>query len=149
MCPFGCEHTESISHVLNGCTEVFGNFYSQRHDCIVKMIVNFLKESRKRYRVVSEKNSETVFPLLREEIMNVNHRKPDTHVLDELAKKCVIVEVTVCSVLYLDDAYDTKWKRYEKLVECLGKYYKVDLVVLCFGSLGCVLDVWRHEKIFK
>ena len=46
------------------------------------MIVNFLKESRTRYRVVSEKNNETVLQLLRDEIMNVNHRRPD--VIDEL-----------------------------------------------------------------
>ena len=150
LCPFGCQHTESISHVLNGCTDVFGNFYSRRHDRIVTMIVTFLKELRKRYRVVSEKNSERVFPLLREEIMNVNHRRPDIHVIDELAKTCIIVEVTVCFDLYLDYAYDTKWKKYEALVECLGKYYEVDLVVLCFGSLGSVRkDVWRHLKRFS
>ena len=46
------------------------------------MIVNFIKESRTRYRLASEKNSETVFPLLREEIKNVNHRRPDVHFLD-------------------------------------------------------------------
>ena len=96
----------------------------RRHDRIVKKIVNFLKESRKRYRVVSEKNSETVFPLLREEIMNVNYRRPVIHVIDELAKTCVIVEVTVCFDLYLDYAYDTKGKKYEKLVDCLGTYYE-------------------------
>ena len=89
--PIWFQHTESISHMLIYCTEVFGNFYTQRHDCIVKMIVNFLKESRKRYRVV---NDETVFPILRDVIMNVNHRRPDIYVLDELAKTCVIVEVT-------------------------------------------------------
>ena len=131
--------------MLNGCTEVFGNFYSRRHDRIVKMIVTFLKESCKRYRIVSEKNSETVFPLLREKIIDIY-----IHVIDELAKTCIIVEATVCFDLYLDYAYDTKRKKYETLVECLGKYYKVDLVVMCFGSMGSVRkDVWKYLKRFS
>ena len=82
--------------------------------------------------------------------MNVNHRRPDIHVIDELAKTCIIVEVMVCLDLYLDYAYVTKWKKYKKLVDCLGKYYEVDLVVLCFGSLGSVRkDVWKHLKRFS
>ena len=49
-CSFGCFHIGSMAHVLNGCLHHFSNFYRKRHDCMLEVIANFLKESARRYR---------------------------------------------------------------------------------------------------
>ena len=76
-CPFGCNHTESIAHLLNGCLNTFGNFYSRRHNRVVEKISELLKECHNRYRIYNEKRSETIFPLLREQLITITNRKPD------------------------------------------------------------------------
>ena len=115
-CSFGCLHTESMAHVLNGCIHHFKNYYSRRHDRIVEIISNFIKES-------------IVFPLLRDQLESIEHKKPDIHVVNHLEKKCFIVEITVCYDLYLEYACNTKYENYKSLVECLSKNgYDVELI---------------------
>ena len=63
-CPFGCNHTESMAHVLNGCIQHFGNFYSRRHDRIVEIIAKFVKESVPGWCLHVDKLCSTVFPTL-------------------------------------------------------------------------------------
>ena len=104
-CSFGCLHTESMAHVLNGCIHHFKNYYSRRHDRIVEIISNFIKES-------------IVFPLLRDQLESIEHKKPDIHVVNHLEKKCFIVEITVCYDLYLEYARNTKYEKYKSMVEC-------------------------------
>ena len=48
LCPFGCNKTESMAHLLNGCQRTFGNFYSRRHNRIVKFLGNLLESGRRR-----------------------------------------------------------------------------------------------------
>ena len=88
-CSFGCLHTESMAHVLNGCIHHFKNYYSRRHDRIVEIISNFIKESIRRYRIHIDKHSTTVFPLLRDQLESIEHKKPDIHVVNHLEKKNV------------------------------------------------------------
>ena len=149
-CPFGCNHTESIAHLLNGCLNTFGNFYSRRHNRVVEKISELLKECHNRYRIYNEKRSETIFPLLREQLITITNRKPDIHVVDELSRECLIVEVTVCFDLYLDMAYEEKIRRYDNLVNCLERNgYSTKLFVMCFGSLGSVRkDNWKVLRKF-
>ena len=78
-CSLGCFHTESMTHVLNGCIHHFSNLYSSRHDPIVEMIASFLKESD---RTHIDKHSSTVFPSLAD--------KPDIHVIDHLLKSAFL-----------------------------------------------------------
>ena len=67
LCPFGCNKTESMAHLLNGCQRTFGNFYSRRHNRIVKFLGSLLESGRRRRgRVRIELNCETVFPRLRD-----------------------------------------------------------------------------------
>ena len=149
-CSFGCLHTESMAHVLNGCIHHFKNYYSRRHDRIVEIISNFIKESIRRYRIHIDKHSTTVFPLLRNQLESIEHKKPDIHVVNHLEKKCFIVEITVCYDLCLEYARNTKYEKYKSLVECLSKNgYDVELLILCFGSLGSVRnDAWKCLKRF-
>ena len=147
MCPFGCRKTESVAHLFNGCIRTFGNFYSKRHNRIVGILHDLLKRGC-RFRIMVEKNSETVFPQLRDQMKLSPHRRPDIFVLDEILKTCFIFEVTVSFDLYLEYAHVSKLTKYESLVECLKENgYKVELLVLCFGSLGSVRkDVWRNVR---
>ena len=57
---------------------------------------------------------------------------------------CFIVEITVCYDLFLEYARNTKYEKYKLLVECLSKNcYDVELLILCFGSLGSVRNAWK------
>ena len=150
-CPFGCQKLESMAHVLNGCTAVFGNFYSRRHNRVVEKVASFLRVCCPCLRIASDKCAETLFPQLRNKLLEIPHRKPDIYVIDEVLKTCSILEVTVCYDKYLENAYEAKINRYESLVECLNRNgYATKLFVLCFGSLGCVKkDIWNHLTKFS
>ena len=87
-----------MAHFLNGCIHYFKNYYNRRHDRIVEIISNFIKES-------------IVFPLLRDQLESIEHKKPDIHVVNHLEKKCFIVEITVCYDLYLEYARNTKYEK--------------------------------------
>ena len=113
-CSFGCLHTESVAHVLNDCIRHFKNYYSRRHD-----------------RIRIDKHSTTLFPLLHNQLKNIEHTKPDIHVVNHLEKKCFIVEIRVCYDLYLEYARNAKYEKYKPLVECSSKNgYDVGLLIL-------------------
>ena len=73
-----------------------------------------------------------------------------TVIVDRIQRKCTIVEITVCYDLYLENAYQEKVTRYQELCDYLERNgFSVKLVVLCFGSLGCVKnDVWKGLRNF-
>ena len=80
-----------------------------------------------------------MFPLLRNQLESIEHKKPDIHVVNHLEKKCFIVEITVCYDLCLEYARNTKYEKYKSLVEYLSRNgYDVELLIVCFGSLGSV-----------
>ena len=66
-------------------------------------------------------------------------------------RECWIIEVTVCFDLYFDYARAGKLNCYEQLVHVLTAFgYKVKLLVLCFGALGCIAnDVKRNLRSLK
>ena len=148
-CPFNCNHTESVAHLLNGC-HMFRNFYSARHNRIVDIIMGFFKQLRRRFRIVTDKHADTVFPNFKDRLLENVHRKPDVILLDDINKSCFVVEITVCFDMYLDTAFEAKMDRYRLLIDCLeSNGYSSELIVLCFGSLGCVKkDVWSKLKRF-
>ena len=149
-CPFGCHHTESMAHLLNGCIKTFGNFYSRRHNRVVEKIAEYLKNCRPTCRVYQEKQSETLLPFLRYELLNIVNRRPDIHVVDEISKSCILIEISVCYDVYFDYAYEAKKERYAPLIRCLNENgYSATLIVLCFGSLGSVRNnIWNDLKQF-
>ena len=57
----------------------------------------------------------------------------------------------ICFDLYLEYAYNAKVERYKPLVDCLaGNGYDVEMLVLCFGSLGSVRnDAWKCLRKFS
>ena len=139
-----------MAHVLNGCIYRFKNYYSRRHDRIVEIISNFIKESIRRYGIHIDKHNTTVFLLLRDQLESIEHKKTDIYVVIHLEKKCFIVEITVCYDLYLEYAHNIKYEKYKLLVACLSKNgFDVKLLILCFGLLGSVRnDAWKCLKRF-
>ena len=127
-----------MAHVLNGCIHHFKNYYSRRHDCIVEMISNFIKESIRSYRIHIDKHSRTVFPLLRDQLESTEHKKPDIHVVNHLEKKCFIGEIKVCYDLYLEYARNTKCEKYKSLVKDILKWCS-------FSSIIGSNYKWRHR----
>ena len=150
-CPFGCFHTESIAHLLNGCISTFGNFYSRRHNRVVNKIFSFLGQHNCNYQIYSEKQVETIFPEIRDELLILEHKRPDIIAVNEATKSCIILEITVCFDLYFEKAHETKVQRYNLMVQSLNRNgYSTKLLVLCFGSLGSVKsDVWRCLRTFS
>ena len=92
-----------------------------------------------------------MFPSLADKLEILVHKKPDIHVIDELLKKCFLVEITVCYDLYLEYAYDAKVERYKSLVHCLTENgYDAEMLVLCVGSLDSVRnDAWKCLRKFS
>ena len=138
-CPF-CNHiTESMAHLLNGCQPTFKNFYSRRHDRIVDKLADELKNIDPEYELFNNKCMDTILPELSRDLSQLIHRKPDLIYINKAKRLCTIIEVTVCYDLYFHYAYESKIVRYMPLKELLQtKGYRVNLKVLCFGSLGCV-----------
>ena len=101
--------------------------------------------------IYSEKQIETLFPQFRDELLTLQHRRPDIVIVNEENHLCTIVEITVCFDLYLDKAYEAKLERYNPLVESLCRNgFNSKLLVLCFGSLGCVhSNVWNCLRRFS
>ena len=70
-----------------------------------------------------------MFPLLRNQLESIEHKKPDIHVVNHLEKKCFIVEITVCYDLCLEYARNTK---YEKSINrWLNIYREMDMTSNC------------------
>ena len=86
--------------------------------------------------------------IMKNEMKNLVHRRPDIFVIDELSKNCQIIEVTVWFDEYFDLAQEAKLARYDRLVECLKRNgYNAKLCALRFGSLGSFhKDVWTDLK---
>ena len=91
---------------------------------------------------------EKIFTEYREELLLIEHRKPDILLILHVSQKCAIVEEAVCYDLYFDYAFQEKLGRHESVC-CLlrGRRWNVELKVLCFGSLGCIKkDIWRELR---
>ena len=132
---------------MHECRE-FHNCYNRRHNRIADKIADEIKQSCPRSRVYSNKMLETVFPEFHDQLVLFPHRKPDILVIDPVLKSCIVVEVTVCFDLYFGYAFDGKCERYEPLCNFLReRNWNIKMVVLCFGSLGCIKkDVWRGMR---
>ena len=106
---------------------------------MVEIIASFLKKSVWRYRIHIDRYSSTVFLSLTDELEILVYKNPDKPVTDHLLKKFFLVEITICYDLHHKYTYNAKVERYKPLVDCLTRYgYDVEMLVLCFGSLGSV-----------
>ena len=114
LCPFCQNHTKGLAHLMNECHE-FRNFYSRRHHQIADKVEDVISQSNHRLRVYSNNLMETVFTEYREELLSIEHRKPNILVIDHVSRKCTIVKVTVCYDSYFDYVFREKLGRYESV----------------------------------
>ena len=93
----------------------------------------------------------SIFPEFKDRITQIVHRKPDIVILNRIQRQCTIVEITDCYDLYLENAYQVKFRRYKELCDYLERNgLSVQQVVLCFGSLGGEkVDVCKGLKRFS
>ena len=137
---------EYISHVVNGCSE-FKNFYSRRHDRIVDKIADEVKSKYHPSGVYVNKMLETIFPHLHDQLKEIVHRKPD--IVIKTDGIYYVLEVTVCYDTYFEYAYAEKVKRYNDVLQCLNRNgIQTKLLVMCFGSLGCIKSDVRNNLCF-
>ena len=150
LCPFCQRKTESIAHLFNGCQQ-FHNFYSRRHNRIAEKIEGIICEFHRRERVYANRLMETIMPDLQQQLSTVVHRKPDIVIFDAIARTCIIIEITICFDMYFEYAFTAKNNRYKQLCDVLqANGINVELIVLCFGSLGCIRkDVWKSLRRLK
>ena len=81
---------------------------------------------------------QNIFPELSEELKEFRHRKPDIILIYPVRKTCKIIEITVCYDVYIDFAFNNKCELEPVQNFLTNKPWKVDLIVLCFGSLGYI-----------
>ena len=82
MCPFCRRHTESVAHMMNGCSE-FRNYYSKRHNRIGNKIAQEIRNTRIRWRVYEDKLFESIFPEY-DDVRHLKHRKIDIVVVESV-----------------------------------------------------------------
>ena len=135
-CPRCNNPSETISHVLNGCTE-FKNLYVARHNRIVKLIGEQIAADKivKPEMFVNESEiSDQSFSF-----QWVNHRRPDLLLVNKAKKKAFIVEFSVPFDRFIDLCYQHKFNKYIELCnKCNELGYHTRIIVLIIGSLGLV-----------
>ena len=143
-CPFCHQHAESVAHLMNSCRK-FHKFYSRRHNRIADKIFEVISGSLSGFQFHASIFAESLLTEYGAELRRITHRKPDTVIVDNQSRKCIILEVTVFYDLYFEQALKTKEERYQPLCSLLQSLcWDVDPKVLCFDSLGCIKkDVCR------
>ena len=135
-----CNKTESVAHLLNGCNR-FKNFYTRRHDRVCEKLAIVFRKEIQNVNVYENKLVGTLLPDLHDRLANIQHRKPDIFIINNEHKSIFIVEVTVCYDIYIEMAQESKTERYEPLCLFLRSVgYKVELFIMCFGSLGTITN---------
>lgn len=79
----------------------------------MKIVANVLKGCCRRVCVMVERNVETVFPSLKNEMEDFVYRRPVIFVVDEISKNCQIIEVTIFFDVYFDLVQKAKMDRYD------------------------------------
>ena len=94
-CPFCHQHTESVAHLMNKCKE-FHIFYSRRHNRIADKIFEVISGRISGFQFHVNKLAESIITEYGDELQRITHRKPHIIFIDNLLRKCIILEVTVC-----------------------------------------------------
>ena len=86
-----------MAHLLNGCKETFGNFYSKRHIRISNYLYDQLRTINDHFRTYNNKLMLTIFAELLGVSLASTARKPDIVPVDVIGKIINTIKVTVYS----------------------------------------------------
>ena len=86
--------------------------YSKRHDKIVEVVYQKLRQCNQASNLFCNRMAETPFRYLRTELQQMNNRKPDIIVIRSNNKICEIIEVTAYFDSYMSEPYRSKCLKY-------------------------------------
>ena len=132
-------HLESTAHITNGC-HAYKDLYIARHDRIVDIVSdavhNIMPASAALY-----KHSRVLpdwFGSAGDVFANIPNT-PDVVFVDTSHKQVLMLEVGCVFDLYMDQAFEEKYVKYQPLLETITSFgYTCRYSVLIFGSLGHV-----------
>ena len=132
-------HSDTISHVLNGCRES-KNAIQKRHNRIVNMVSKNLSETNVGSYITTDRivtpeqfcDSTTTFA-------GTEHTRPDICVINHEARTCLIIEVAVPFDAFINECYQHKFNKYLPLCQKITDLgFSCRVIVLVIGSLGAV-----------
>ena len=134
-CPL-CHERQSLIHVLNACPRALETRrYNLRHDSVLEKIVTTISTHLQPSERMCSDLSEYNFP----QHITPTTLRPDTVVWDDVKKKLLLVELTVCFETTFSDAAQRKRAKYEELQESAQKMgYQTSLITLEVGSRGMI-----------
>lgn len=141
-----CSSTEndSLMHRLNNCLPLYAE-YTKRHNCVVTIISNLIRETRRPYPILHSSQTITLRNLVLPP--SLSRLKPDLWFLEPELNKLTLVEVTIPYGSFSEDGESTlairrsqKLEKYQELVSFIrdSLRIKVDYFVIIISSLGAV-----------
>lgn len=135
----GDSHTQSLSHILNGCIYSY-RLYTERHNRIQNVLIEYLKENPDIQEIYEDKSINIIdIP------DNLKRLRPDIVTWSNNRNKCLIIEI---SVPYgkknydedtLSDVYLHKKEKYSEIVSFLrDRNIDVTFCVVIVSSIGAV-----------
>ena len=138
LCNF---HTETVSHILNGCDKMKNN-YQKRHNRVVDMIsqkINTLFAKDANCEMIKDTILKPqMFESEQENFVNP-HTRPDIVIINREEKEVTIIEISTPFDAFLETCYNQKFNKYFPLsLELNDLGYRTKIFVFVIGSLGHV-----------
>jgi hypothetical protein len=138
-----CNHpTETVSHVLNGCTK-YQAYYQSRHNRIVDIIAHHIQTRNGSKQILKDTCLTPQLFDSGDASFVTNAIRPDITLINRIDHEVFIIEVAVPFDAHIDVCYATKFEKYMPLcLEINSIVFFCRIVVFVFGSLGHV-----HSKV--
>ena len=131
-------HSETVSHVLNGCTR-FKGMYTDRHNRIVKLITDKISYQNPECHIITDKVLKPNMFESELEAFEVTHKKPDIVSIDHYNRLVIINEISTPYDCHMSKCFENKYNKYTPLAQAIGTLgYNVQTVILLIGSMGSV-----------
>ena len=155
MCGF---HSETVSHVLNGCASFKLN-YQNRHNRVVNCIFDKIQHTQNSNTVLKDKVLKPSMFNSSNESFNHPHTRPDITVINDEEMSVKITEIAIPYDCHISTCFQHKFDKYFPLsleINQLG--YHTEIIILLIGSMGSVhskfvsglrkININRCEAIF-
>ena len=138
LCNF---HTETVSHVLNGCRKMKNN-YQKRHNRVVDLIsqkINTLLARHENCEMIKDTILKPQMFESEQESFVHPHTRPDIVIINRDEREVTIIEISTPFDSFLDTCYNSKFNKYFPLsLELNDLGFRTNIYVLIIGSLGHV-----------
>ena len=138
-------HSDTLSHVLNGCPESSDAIQS-RHNRVVNVIAKTLTDESARFSVTVDSPVKPAMFLSPEpDFTGIRHNRPDICMISHEHMKCYLIEVAIPFDPFINDSYQSKFERYLPLCQRINDLgYECKIAVCIIGSVGNV-----HNKFIS